>query len=444
MPIKMKLDPSERADNSGKLHVDVMDADDLPAADRNGFSDPYCKFLLNGKEVYKSDKQRKTLHPAWNESFETAIRSRIASKFVLEVWDWDFGDKSDFLGKADINLGTLEPFTRQEIKLTLDGKSGVVRLRMLFIPEYVTRQHQGTSTFQGTFAVPGKIVGAPVKGIGKGAQLVSGGVTKTATFLGKSFKRNKNGMKDSLEDIHGGDTSDINSSQTSIPAVAPDPTPTVARDTKPAITVGENHVDGTTTSPPPLTPSPLTPSPHSRTKSWGAQSRPDSMYGASLSGSAEIGTATITLLSASGFPPLAHVRVQITMVTAKGTTKEIHKTRATKPTGTEIHYADGSEVARVQCAPDTPFRIVVQDHHTFGSDQDLGEGQFFVADQGGGGEHVVKVGSGSVKLRSAFVSADTASASGTPGRGSGTLKSRFGRRGEKERNVTPSGGPPSS
>jgi hypothetical protein len=443
MPIKMKLDPSERADNSGKLHVDVMDADDLPAADRNGFSDPYCKFLLNGKEVYKSDKQRKTLHPAWNESFETAIRNRIASKFVLEVWDWDFGDKSDFLGKADINLETLEPFTRREIKLVLDGKSGVVRLRMLFTPEYVTRQRQGSSTFQGTFAVPGKIVGAPVKGIGKGAQLVGGGVTKTASFLGKGFRRNKNGMKDSAEDIRE-DASDINSSQTSIPAVTPDHTTAVARDTKPAITVSGSQTDGTTTNPSPLAPSPLTPSPHSRTKSWGAQSRPESMYGTSLSGSTEIGTATITLLSASGFPTSANVRVQVTMTTAKGNAKEIHKTRATKPTGNNIQYADGTEVARVQCAPDTPFRIVVQDHHTFGADQDLGEGQFFVADQGGGGEHVVKVGSGSVRLRTAFVPTDAASSSGTPGRGSGTLKSRFGRRGEKERSVTPSGGPPSS
>src|SRR5215469_1619489 len=235
LPIKMKLDPSERADNSGKLHVDIMDADDLPAADRNGFSDPYCKFLLNGKEVYKSDKQRKTLHPAWNESFETSIRSRTASKFVLEVWDWDFGDKSDFLGKTDINLGTLEPFTKQEMKLVLDGKSGVVRLRMLFTPEYVTRQHQGSSTFQGTFAVPGKIVGAPVKGIGKGAQLVGDGVTKTATFIGKGFRRNKSSMKDSLEDIHGDSASDISGSQTHLAIGSSDSTPAATHDTKPVI-----------------------------------------------------------------------------------------------------------------------------------------------------------------------------------------------------------------
>lgn len=82
IPVKMQLDPSESINNMGKLRVDVLDATDLPAADRNGFSDPYCKFELNGKEVYKTDKQKKTLHPAWNEYFEVDVASRVAADFV--------------------------------------------------------------------------------------------------------------------------------------------------------------------------------------------------------------------------------------------------------------------------------------------------------------------------------------------------------------------------
>ena len=54
IPVKMRLDPSESFNNQGTLRVDVLDAADLPAADRNGFSDPYCKFMLNDKEVYLS------------------------------------------------------------------------------------------------------------------------------------------------------------------------------------------------------------------------------------------------------------------------------------------------------------------------------------------------------------------------------------------------------
>lgn len=449
LPVKMKLDPSERADNSGKLKVDIMDAADLPAADRNGFSDPYCKFILNGKEVYKTDKQRKTLHPAWNETFDTMIRSRTAAKFVCEVWDWDFGDKSDFLGKADINLEMLEPFTQKEYSFALDGKSGAVRLRMLFTPEYVTKQRQGSSTFQGTFATPGKVVGAPVKGLGKGAVLVAGGVgggvAKAGSFLGGAFRRRKSGTKDSLEVDANDSTPDLpNGTETT--AGATDST-TAARAATPTVALDANHADSATPSPAP--PGQITP--HNRTKSWGAtsQARPESMYGISPSGNHnDVGTATITLLGASGFPPSAHVRIILSYQTSKGL-REAHKTKAVKPAGNNsVDFHDGAEQARVPCAADTAFRLKVEDHRTFGADQELGEGQFFVSDQGGGGEQSVKVGSGSVRVRSRFEAAEQGSGLGaTPSRGSGTLKSRFGRRSGvegRERSVTPSGPPPNT
>lgn len=78
----MQLDPSESINNMGKLRVDVLDASDLPAADRNGYSDPYCKFELNGREIFKTKTQKKTLHPAWNEFFEVDVASRVAADFV--------------------------------------------------------------------------------------------------------------------------------------------------------------------------------------------------------------------------------------------------------------------------------------------------------------------------------------------------------------------------
>ena len=89
LPVKMKLDPSESINNQGQLRVEVLDAADLPAADRNGYSDPYCKFLLQGQEVYKTKTQKKTLHPAWNEFFEVPVRSRTAGNFEVDVYDWD-------------------------------------------------------------------------------------------------------------------------------------------------------------------------------------------------------------------------------------------------------------------------------------------------------------------------------------------------------------------
>lgn len=31
----------------------------------------------------------RTIHPVWNESFETMVPSRVAAKFAFEIFDWD-------------------------------------------------------------------------------------------------------------------------------------------------------------------------------------------------------------------------------------------------------------------------------------------------------------------------------------------------------------------
>lgn len=407
LPVKMKLDPSESINNQGNLRVDVLDAADLPAADRNGYSDPYCKFNLNGKEVFKSKTQKKTLHPAWNEYFEIPIRSRTAAEFEVSVYDWDFGDKADFLGKATINLDMLEPFRRQEVTLGLDGKSGTVRLGMLFKPDYVTRARQGSSTFHGTFAAPGKIVGAPVKGVGKGAVFVGGNVVRGASFLGRGFRRRKsNAEQNEAEEVITDDT----------------PLPGAPLSEQQSADYPSVQVEGA---------SPGTP--HSRSRSFGNATSPP----------AETGTASISVLSASGFPSGTKVEVKILHDGPQGL-KEIIRTKPLKTKGEEVSWADSHLEKRINCTADSGFRAVVSDHHTFGGGEELGEAQFFIDDQGTGGEKEIKVGSGSVVVRSSWRpnTADSASMlgsiRGSPGGAnlSGSVRRSF--MGRRERSVTPS------
>ncbi|KAK9477713.1 C2 domain-containing protein [Lipomyces japonicus] len=178
IPVLMQLDPSESRDNQGLVQVRVLDASDLPAADRRGKSDPYCEFELDDKKVFKTKVIKRTLTPAWNEVFETQVTSRTDSVFKVAVYDWDMASDDDLLGSAIINLGELEPFERQVVILKLDGKSGQVRLEVQFKPDYVVRSVKGETTFSGTFAVPGKVVtsvaGAPIKGVG----FAAGGVSR--------------------------------------------------------------------------------------------------------------------------------------------------------------------------------------------------------------------------------------------------------------------------
>jgi hypothetical protein len=392
IPVKMDLDPSESINNMGKLRVDVLDGTDLPSADRNGFSDPYCKFDLNGHTVFKTKVQRKTLHPSWNEFFETDVASRTAAKFICNVFDWDFGEKADFLGATPINLAQLEPFTSQEHNLKLDGKSGSVRLRLLFKPDYVTRSRQGSSTFSGTFAAPGKIVtgvaGAPIKGVGIAAH----GVGKGASFLRHGFKIKKNDGTDGsgtidaegIEVANGESFTPVQSSSEVSPSAAQGVVPTVAMVapvTPPGTTIGA--------------------SPHSRTKSLAASSMHSTAVGAS---GATMGTANFTIVSATGYPPASNVMVYIKQLGPKP--KVIHKTDHIKSSSGTVNFVDKKESFKCACSADTQFQIQVKGHNTFGSDDDHGETLFFVDESGSGQEKSLNVGSGQVVVKSNFVLAE--------------------------------------
>lgn len=391
IPVRMKLDPSESINNMGTLRVDVLDAAELPSADRNGFSDPYCKFRLDEKDIFKTKVQKKTLHPAWNEFFETPIKTRIGANFRVDVYDWDFGDSADYLGGTPVDLSTLEPFRSQEVSLTLDGKSGAIRLKLLFKPTYVMRSRQGSGTFSGTFAAPGKIVGAPVKGVG----FVGGNVIRGASFLKHGIKsRFTKGGEDSSS-VNGDVLEEVEAEDTTGAGAAAG---AGAGDLAPSATLVEGN------TPPSSSPSSQQKEQHQRTRSVASQFGDRLGIGAGA-GKGETGTATISVVSASGYSSSAHVRVSVRAVGPKGP-KDVHKTKALKPGGNGVVQYDAShETCRVHnTTADAQFQIRVVDHATFGSDDVLGESLFFVNDQGSGvgQEKSIKVGDGSVSVRSSF------------------------------------------
>ncbi|KAM9879158.1 C2 domain-containing protein [Verticillium dahliae] len=370
IPVKMKLDPSESINNMGTLRVDVLDAEDLPSADRNGKSDPYCKFELNGEEVYKTKVQKKTLHPVWNEFFEVPVPSRTGADFKVVIWDYDFADKPDLLGSADINLEHIDPFKPSETRLLLDGKSGVVRLRLLFRPAYVARTRQGTSTFSGTFAVPGRIVtgvaGAPVKAAGAVGSGVGGLVRNV-------FSRSKKDDED-RNTATAYDTPTITENGNGLKRSGP-----VPDGNESPISTPPGTANGATLG-------------HSRNRSSGAASI-YSTNGASPGS----GTAVFSIVSTSGYPPASEVYVVIHQLTPKH--KTVGKTEKHKEPSGEIQF---NESFKWTCTPDTQFKIEVKGDRTFRSDDDLGDVPYVVDDSGSGAERVLKAGGGTVTVKSTF------------------------------------------
>ena len=411
VPVKMQLDPSESINNMGNLRVTVLDAKNLPAADSNGKSDPYVKFELNDQDVYKTKIQKKNLNPTWNESFDVPVPSRTAAKFIATVWDYDFADKPDKLGAAVINLDVLEPFKAKEMVYTLDGKSGSLRLNFVFRPDYVTRTRQGSSTFSGTFSVPGKIVtgvaGVPLKG----GAAVAHGVGKGASFL-------KNGLL-------GRNKKDDDSGSDGIPTIttnSPEPSAGMGLKRSAVLTMGDG--DARPGSPP----SNMTAGTangglnnHSRHRSIGASS----VHSAIMPGAAS-GTASFTVLSSSGFPPSADVYVSITQM-KDGKSKLVGKTKYHKSSSGTVRF---DETFKISCTPDSTFKIEAKEHHTLSSDELLGEGAYYVDESNSGQEKEIRAGSGVVLMKSYFqpTSTPTESLSSEPPRSPHSRRSFLGKR----------------
>ncbi|PWW79118.1 tricalbin [Tuber magnatum] len=413
IPVMMTLDPSESINNMGTLRVDILDAANLPSADRNGKSDPFCIFALDGKPLHRTDVQKKTLHPSWNEVFETKVASRTAANFAVDIFDWDLAGKADFLSKGQIDLAQLEPFTPKTVVIKLTGKQGQ--------EDYVTRSRQGSSTFRGTFATPGKVVtgvaGAPLKVGG----FAAGGITKGASFLKKSAfgrrAKDSNGVAEETDQeiltsdstvSNGGPTKGIN--EGGVAAYDPD-------GNQVALDGPENNLDPGQRTPGKrtgLSHSPSTAgSPHNRNRSVSSTL---SVPGGTPGG-ADSGAATVRIVAASGFPVNANVQLRFKTLD-KG--RELHKSKALKSSTGELAW---DESFTFNCTADQQFKVYARDNHLLRGDEELGEGLFVVDDTGNGGDTVVPVGQGKVVLRTSFKSSETAS-DASPRHKRGLLKVR--------------------
>ncbi|KAI2792008.1 hypothetical protein POX_b02040 [Penicillium oxalicum] len=413
IPVRMTLDPRESINNMGKLQVKVNKGVNLPIADSNGKSDPYCRFFIGGddkRHIYKTEVIKKNLNPVWNESFEAEVKTRIDSKFRVEVWDYDRGVGDDRLGESFIDLEQLEPFQPKEVVITLsnpskdaklpsNGQPSTIHLNLLFKPDYVMRLAQGSTTFVG--GIGGK-VGGTAKTIGgvplKVGGVVVGGAAHGATSIGGKLFGRFTKDKHSEEDTEVMVTDAEPASEARAPGPASGAPLVDATQTSPALAV-----EGAGTPPTPSTPQ----KEHSRNRSTATSVYGDrlSVFGGGSRG--DTGTAHITVMSASGFPSSANLRVSVRVQGSKGA-KEVHKTKAHKAGNDAVQYDETFKVAKVTAG--TQYSIRVVDHATFGSDDVLGEGFFLVADQGSeaGQDKAVIVGSGTVVIRSSFDSPDAA------------------------------------
>ncbi|XP_063106041.1 multiple C2 and transmembrane domain-containing protein 2 isoform X2 [Cavia porcellus] len=116
------------------LTIHLKEGRNLVVRDRCGTSDPYVKFKLNGKTLYKSKVIYKNLNPVWDEIVVLPIQS-LDQKLRVKVYDRDL-TTSDFMGSAFVILNDLElnRTTEHILKLedpnSLEDDMGVIVLNL--------------------------------------------------------------------------------------------------------------------------------------------------------------------------------------------------------------------------------------------------------------------------------------------------------------------------
>ena len=87
--------------NANSLSVTVIQAEDLPALDMGGTSDPYVKVYLlpDKKKKFETKVHRKTLNPVFNESFVFKVSISSPECWAQRESLWKLGDEESTLAK---------------------------------------------------------------------------------------------------------------------------------------------------------------------------------------------------------------------------------------------------------------------------------------------------------------------------------------------------------
>ncbi|KAJ8926407.1 hypothetical protein NQ314_021193 [Rhamnusium bicolor] len=99
--------------NATSFSVTVIQAEDLPALDMGGTSDPYVKVYLlpDKKKKFETKVHRKTLNPVFNETFvfkSLPYSDAMNKTLVFAIFDFDRFSKHDQIGEVKVPLCTVD------------------------------------------------------------------------------------------------------------------------------------------------------------------------------------------------------------------------------------------------------------------------------------------------------------------------------------------------
>ncbi|XP_030045581.1 multiple C2 and transmembrane domain-containing protein 2 [Microcaecilia unicolor] len=128
------------------LAIHLKEGRNLVIRDRSGTSDPYVKFKLNKKTLYKSRVIYKTLNPVWDETFVLPI-NKLNEKLHVKVYDRDL-TTDDFMGSAYLALRDLELNRPTEKIFKLEDPSSLEEDMGVVVVEFTLSVRQRSASTQ--------------------------------------------------------------------------------------------------------------------------------------------------------------------------------------------------------------------------------------------------------------------------------------------------------
>jgi len=134
-------------DSLGTLHIYVIEAKNLIAADSSGTSDPYVKIMKNSKLIGKTKVVKKNLNPNWSENFKVNLGEVINQNLTFVIKDHNT-ISSKTIGELQVN--THNSFNSAENKTTdewydIPNNGGSIHIKLEYIADEVDAKAKKSS-----------------------------------------------------------------------------------------------------------------------------------------------------------------------------------------------------------------------------------------------------------------------------------------------------------
>nr|GEY81584.1 synaptotagmin-5-like isoform X1 [Tanacetum cinerariifolium] len=124
----------------GVLSVTVISAEDLPATDLLGKSDPFVVLTMKKTGMKNSTRVvNENLNPVWNQTFDFVVEDGLHDMLVVEVYDHDTFGK-EYIGRCILTLTRVILEGEYKECFVLDGaKSGKLHLNLKWMAQPIYR-----------------------------------------------------------------------------------------------------------------------------------------------------------------------------------------------------------------------------------------------------------------------------------------------------------------